>query len=129
MFVDGRMSPVVVPNWQTRSIHKYEAFDGQGSRRGHDWCNPTRRGQDSEGLPNPFSNGAWGSAVGDHLDSGATSQKPHPSPHAERHFLQAHQRGRSPRCHQLTEEATDAYESARHTISAFVGGQPEDLVF
>lgn len=64
-----------------------------------------------------------------YLDSGATSQKPVQVLDAERHFYEHINAAVHRGAHQLAEEATDAYESARHTISAFVGGQPEDLVF
>ena len=64
-----------------------------------------------------------------YLDSGATSQKPVQVLDAERHFYEHTNAAVHRGAHQLAEEATDAYESARRRISQFVGGQPEELVF
>ncbi|MBP2452653.1 cysteine desulfurase [Mycolicibacterium lutetiense] len=64
-----------------------------------------------------------------YLDSGATSQKPLQVLDAEREFL-THSNGAVHRgAHQLMEEATDAYEQGRADIAAFVGAEPDELVF
>jgi len=64
-----------------------------------------------------------------YLDSGATSQKPVQVLDAERNFYEQHNAAVHRGAHQLAEEATDAYESARANISRFVGAQPNDIVF
>jgi cysteine desulfurase/selenocysteine lyase len=48
---------------------------------------------------------------------------------AERAFLEQHNAAVHRGAHQLAEEATDAYESARARIGAFVGVQPGEVVF
>lgn len=64
-----------------------------------------------------------------YLDSGATSQKPNSVLDAERHYYEFANAAVHRGAHQLAEEATDAYESARNKIAAFVGGEASDLVF
>ncbi|MGH3976370.1 MAG: cysteine desulfurase [Pseudonocardiaceae bacterium] len=64
-----------------------------------------------------------------YLDSGATSQRPRQTLDAERAFLEQHNAAVHRGAHQLAEEATDAYESARARIAAFVGAQPGEVVF
>jgi cysteine desulfurase/selenocysteine lyase len=64
-----------------------------------------------------------------YLDSGATSQRPRPVLDAERAFLEQHNAAVHRGAHQLAEEATDAYESARARIAAFVGADPGEVVF
>jgi cysteine desulfurase / selenocysteine lyase len=64
-----------------------------------------------------------------YLDSGATSQRPRQTLDAERAFLEQHNAAVHRGAHQLAEEATDAYESARARIAAFVGIQPSEVVF
>ncbi|ODU10974.1 MAG: cysteine desulfurase, partial [Pseudonocardia sp. SCN 72-51] len=44
-------------------------------------------------------------------------------------FLEQHNSAVHRGAHQLAEEATDAYESARSRIAAFVGADPDELVF
>ena len=64
-----------------------------------------------------------------YLDSGATSQRPVQVLDAERDFL-VHSNGAVHRgAHQLMEESTDAYEQGRSDIAAFVGVDPDELVF
>ncbi|MGH3565718.1 MAG: cysteine desulfurase [Pseudonocardia sp.] len=64
-----------------------------------------------------------------YLDSGATSQRPRQVLDAERAFLEQHNAAVHRGAHQLAEEATDAYESARARIAAFVGADPDEVVF
>jgi cysteine desulfurase/selenocysteine lyase len=64
-----------------------------------------------------------------YLDSGATSQKPVQVLDAERAFYERHNAAVHRGAHQLAEEATDAYERARATIAAFIGAQPDEVVF
>ena len=64
-----------------------------------------------------------------YLDSGATSQKPLQVLDAERDFLTTSNGAVHRGAHQLMEESTDAFEQGRAAISAFVGVQPEELVF
>ncbi len=64
-----------------------------------------------------------------YLDSGATAQRPRQVMDAERAFLEQHNAAVHRGAHQLAEEATDAYESARARIAAFAGADPGSLVF
>jgi cysteine desulfurase / selenocysteine lyase len=64
-----------------------------------------------------------------YLDSGATSQRPRQVLDAERAFLEQHNAAVHRGAHQLAEEATDAYESARARIGAFIGADPGEVVF
>ncbi len=64
-----------------------------------------------------------------YLDSGATSHKPRQVLDAERRFLETSNAAAHRGAHQLAEEATDAYESARAAIAAFVGAEPGEIVF
>lgn len=64
-----------------------------------------------------------------YLDSAATSQKPRAVLDAEREFYERHNAAVHRGAHQLAEEATDAYESARATIAGFVGVMPPEIVF
>jgi cysteine desulfurase/selenocysteine lyase len=64
-----------------------------------------------------------------YLDSAATSQKPATVLDAERSFYENTNAAVHRGVHQLAEEATDAYESARAKIAHLVGAKPQDLVF
>ncbi len=64
-----------------------------------------------------------------YLDSGATSQKPTQVLDAERFFYENSNAVVHRGAHALAEEATDAYERARQTISSFVGAQVDEIVF
>ncbi|MBW0018991.1 MAG: cysteine desulfurase [Mycobacterium sp.] len=64
-----------------------------------------------------------------YLDSGATSQRPLQVLDAEREFLVTSNGGVHRGAHQLMEEATDAYEQGRADLAAFVGADPDELVF
>jgi cysteine desulfurase/selenocysteine lyase len=64
-----------------------------------------------------------------YLDSGATSQRPRQVMDAERAFLEQHNAAVHRGAHQLAEEATDAFESARARVAAFIGAEPGEVVF
>jgi cysteine desulfurase/selenocysteine lyase len=64
-----------------------------------------------------------------YLDSGATSQKPTQVLDAERGFYERHNAAVHRGAHQLAEEATDAFESARETIAGFIGAAAREVVF
>src|SRR5664279_758886 len=64
-----------------------------------------------------------------YLDSGATSHKPRQVLDAERAFYEQHDSAVHRGAHQLAEEATDAYESARETVARFIGAQTQEVVF
>ncbi len=64
-----------------------------------------------------------------YLDSGATSHKPRQVLDAERAFYERHNSAVHRGAHQLAEEATDAYESARETVARFIGAQTHEVVF
>ncbi|MFJ4879578.1 cysteine desulfurase [Streptomyces sp. NPDC088745] len=64
-----------------------------------------------------------------YLDSGATSQRPRQVLDAERSFSETSNAAVHRGAHQLSEEATDAYEQARAQIALFVGADPGELVF
>jgi hypothetical protein len=64
-----------------------------------------------------------------YLDSGATSHKPRQVLDAERHFYEHTNAAVHRGAHQLSEEGTDAYESARDRIAAFIGAAPQQIVF
>ena len=64
-----------------------------------------------------------------YLDSGATSQKPTIVLDAEREFYETKNAAVHRGAHQLAEEATDVYESARARIAGFVGAQSAEIVF
>lgn len=64
-----------------------------------------------------------------YLDSAATSQKPLSVLDAEREFYLRHNAAVHRGAHQLAEEATDAYESAREVVAGFVAAMPPEIVF
>lgn len=64
-----------------------------------------------------------------YLDSGATAQRPLEVLDAERDFLTQHNAAVHRGAHQLAEEATDAYESARADIARFVGAEADEIVY
>lgn len=64
-----------------------------------------------------------------YLDSGATSQKPRQVLDAEREFYEKHNAAVHRGAHQLAEEATDAYETARKKIATFIGAKVNEIVF
>ncbi|MBB4684565.1 cysteine desulfurase [Amycolatopsis jiangsuensis] len=64
-----------------------------------------------------------------YLDSGATSQRPLQVLDAERDYVLTSNSAVHRGAHQLSEEATDAYEGARAKLAEFVGAEPEELVF
>ena len=64
-----------------------------------------------------------------YLDSGATSQKPEVVLDAEQDFYVQRNAAVHRGAHQLAEEATDAFESARAQVADFVGVSPGELVW
>ena len=64
-----------------------------------------------------------------YLDSGATSQKPLSVLEAEQEFYEQRNAAVHRGAHQLAVAATDAFEVARATVAAFVGVEPEELVW
>ncbi len=64
-----------------------------------------------------------------YLDSGATSHKPAQVLDAERAFYEHHNAAVHRGAHQLAEEATEAFESARATIAAIIGAPADEVVF
>lgn len=64
-----------------------------------------------------------------YLDSGATSQRPQRVWDAERDFVLGCNAPVHRGSYDLAEEATDAYESAREAIAAFVGADNDEIAF
>ena len=66
-----------------------------------------------------------------YLDSGATSQKPLTVIEAEGEFYRLHNAAAHRGAHQLAEEATEAYESAREKAAAFIAspGGASEIIF
>src|SRR6478609_7500942 len=64
-----------------------------------------------------------------YLDSGATSHKPVQVLDAERAFYEQHNSAVHRGAHQLSEEATDAFESAGETVARFIGAPAHEVVF
>ncbi len=124
VFVDGRIveegGPELADRLEAEGYDRFLARD----RRGLSW------------LPPPSPTRSWPALRADfpiltrtvrggqplvYLDSGATSQKPRQVLDAEREFYEQHNAAVHRGAHQLAEEATDAFESARATIAAFIG--------
>lgn len=64
-----------------------------------------------------------------YLDSGATTQRPLQVLDAEQSFTRTSNAAVHRGAHQLSEEATAAYERARTRVAAFVGADPGEVVF
>lgn len=64
-----------------------------------------------------------------YLDSGATTHKPLQVLDAERDFYLTRNAAVHRGAHQLAEEATAAYEEARHTVASFIGAADDEVVF
>lgn len=64
-----------------------------------------------------------------YLDSGATSQKPNVVLDTEHDFYALHNAAVHRGAHAIAEEATDAFESARARIGAFIGAPAQEIVF
>src|SRR5690606_39802795 len=64
-----------------------------------------------------------------YLDSGATSQKPDQVLAAEREWYERLNAAPHRGAHALSEEGTEAYESARGRIAGFIGASPDEIVF
>ncbi len=64
-----------------------------------------------------------------YLDSGATSQKPSSVLQAERDWYETLNAAPHRGAHALSEEGTEAYESARETIASFIGARAHEVVF
>lgn len=64
-----------------------------------------------------------------YLDSGATSQKPDPVLDAEQDFYLQRNAAVHRGAHQLAEEATDAFETAREQVARFVGARTDEIVW
>ena len=65
----------------------------------------------------------------DYLDSAATAQRPRAVLDAERAYLERSNAAVHRGAHTLAEEATDAYENARAAVAAFVGREPDEVVW
>ena len=64
-----------------------------------------------------------------YLDSGATSQKPNSVIEAESNFYRTVNAAVHRGAHLLAEEASEAYESAREKIAAFIGAISNEVIF
>jgi len=64
-----------------------------------------------------------------YLDSGATSQRPRAVLDAEREFLEFANSAVHRGAHTLAARATEAFEDARATVSAFVGAAPDEIAW
>ncbi|MDT7571141.1 MAG: cysteine desulfurase / selenocysteine lyase [Actinomycetota bacterium] len=64
-----------------------------------------------------------------YLDNASSTHKPRQVLDAERAFVEQHYSNVHRGVHTLSQEATDAYEAARSTIAAFIGAQPDEVVF
>ncbi|MCC6269833.1 MAG: SufS family cysteine desulfurase [Microbacteriaceae bacterium] len=64
-----------------------------------------------------------------YLDSAATSHKPVQVLDAERRFYEEHNAAVHRGAHTLAGEATEAFESARERLAAFLGAKPNEIVW
>jgi cysteine desulfurase/selenocysteine lyase len=64
-----------------------------------------------------------------YLDNASSSHKPRQVLEAERTFVEEHYSNVHRGVHTLSQEATDAYESARSTVASFIGAQHDEVVF
>jgi len=64
-----------------------------------------------------------------YLDSGATSQKPNSVIEAESNFYRTVNAAVHRGAHLLAEEASEAYESAREKVAAFIGAVSNEVIF
>ncbi|QDY88899.1 SufS family cysteine desulfurase [Arthrobacter sp. UKPF54-2] len=64
-----------------------------------------------------------------YLDSGATSQNPLSVLEAEQEFYEQRNSAVHRGAHHLAVEATEAFEDARETVAAFIGADPDELVW
>ena len=64
-----------------------------------------------------------------YLDSGATSQKPNSVIEAESNFYRTVNAAVHRGAHLLAEEASEAYESAREKVAAFIGARRNEVIF
>ncbi|MCS4484556.1 SufS family cysteine desulfurase [Gleimia sp. 6138-11-ORH1] len=64
-----------------------------------------------------------------YLDSAATAQKPQCVIDAETRFYQRSNAAVNRGTHELGDEATQAFDDARTTVAAFIGGKAEELVW
>ena len=64
-----------------------------------------------------------------YLDNASSSHKPRQVLEAERAFVEEHYSNVHRGVHTLSQEATDAYESARSTVASFIGAQHDEVVF
>jgi cysteine desulfurase/selenocysteine lyase len=64
-----------------------------------------------------------------YLDNASSSHKPRQVLDAERAFVEQHYSNVHRGVHTLSQEATDAYESARTKVADFIGARHDDVVF
>jgi cysteine desulfurase/selenocysteine lyase len=64
-----------------------------------------------------------------YLDNASSSHKPRQVLEAERQFVEEHYSNVHRGVHTLSQEATEAYESARTTVASFIGGAHDEVVF
>src|SRR3954453_22203901 len=64
-----------------------------------------------------------------YVDNAATSQKPESVIEAIASYYRNSNANIHRTMHELAAEATELYEDARPRVAAFVGGQPEEIVF
>jgi cysteine desulfurase/selenocysteine lyase len=64
-----------------------------------------------------------------YLDSGATSQNPVSVLEAEQEFYEQRNSAVHRGAHHLAVEATEAFEDARTTLAAFIGAEPDELIW